>query len=665
MAKAPKTGKKDATTERTKSTSILTSSSIVVGLLAFLLYSNTLGHQYALDDFPTIYGNRLTMSGLDGIPTLMKTAYWYGMDGQNDWLYRPLSMVMFAIEWEITDGEPWLGHLMNVLLYVLTSVVLLRVLSKLFQQYSFIIPLSITLLWVAHPIHTEVVANIKSRDELLALLFSLLALQAAISYVENTKLKHLAMVFVCYLIAMFSKESPITMLAVVPLSLAMLPQVQWRKIAITMVPMILGAGIYLFVRGQVLTTQTGGDEIPWIDNSLMAAPDILHQQAMAFYVLGMYLKLMIFPVTMSSDYSYRQIPVVGFDDPWALISLLIMVAVGIYAVVRILKKDPVGYGVLFYLIGISLVANVLFLTRSTAADRFLFYPGIGMCIALIFLLTKALKMDVNSKIKFESISKLLGHKSSFSAILLVVLLVYSLRTWSRNKDWENDTTIFTADVENAPNSARIHFLHANHLLQDLKQGKTAVADQEKNYGTSLIHFSKAIELLPTYNAALNGLGEAYTYRNRYKDAIRAYEMAIEANAQYPDAYNNLGNIYFRIEQYDKGITYLQKAIALDSTYFTAYSNLGTCYFGKGQFDQARDYFLKAIELAPWFADPYKNLGSCYGMMGDLETSTEYFLKALEFNPNDKDILKYVVMNYQNTGDIKSAEAFQQRLNRIQ
>jgi len=146
----------------------------ICGLFAFILYSNTLNHEYAYDDYPTIYGNQLTMQGVHGIPTLLRTAYWYGIDQENDWLYRPLSMVMFAVEWSLAPNQPALGHWMNVLWYVLSSLLLLRFLSDLLNQKNRLLAFAITLVWIAHPVHTEVIANIKSRDEIMCFLFSIL-----------------------------------------------------------------------------------------------------------------------------------------------------------------------------------------------------------------------------------------------------------------------------------------------------------------------------------------------------------------------------------------------------------------------------------------------------------------------------------------------------------
>lgn len=105
---------------------------LLCAAFAFILYVNTMNHEFAYDDYPTIYGNQITMKGFAGIPELMRTSYWFGLNGEEDWLYRPMSMVMFAVEWGLAPNTPALGHFINVLLYALTGFLLMRFLSHLF-----------------------------------------------------------------------------------------------------------------------------------------------------------------------------------------------------------------------------------------------------------------------------------------------------------------------------------------------------------------------------------------------------------------------------------------------------------------------------------------------------------------------------------------------------
>src|SRR5436190_11728100 len=126
--------------------------------------------------------------------------------------------MMFAIEWQYFPNAPWFPHLMNVLIYCLSAAVLFLFLTKLIRNRGLLLPLLITLLFVAHPLHTEIVASIKSRDELLGFLFSLLCLNSLISYQEKPALMRLLLSLIFLFLALLSKETAITMLAVIPLT---------------------------------------------------------------------------------------------------------------------------------------------------------------------------------------------------------------------------------------------------------------------------------------------------------------------------------------------------------------------------------------------------------------------------------------------------------------
>ena len=149
---------------------------IFISFFAFLLYSGSIEHDFALDDGTVVHENSVTTQGFSGIPTILKTDYWYG-SGHNTSrgpIYRPTSLVVYAIAWQFYPGNPHAYHLINVLFYALSCLLLFLVLCKLFQDQNLLFPFICALLYAAHPIHTEVVNNIKSLDEILCLLFGLI-----------------------------------------------------------------------------------------------------------------------------------------------------------------------------------------------------------------------------------------------------------------------------------------------------------------------------------------------------------------------------------------------------------------------------------------------------------------------------------------------------------
>jgi hypothetical protein len=141
-----------------------------------------------LDDETVMAKNKIVTKGISAIPKIMVTAYRAGAQDRQESLYRPLSVAMFAIEWQLSPNNPLPGHLINILLYTLTGFLLYKILRKWFPEKHAFIIFAIAALYISHPLHTEVIANIKSRDEILGFLFALLSLNAFHEYAENKKL---------------------------------------------------------------------------------------------------------------------------------------------------------------------------------------------------------------------------------------------------------------------------------------------------------------------------------------------------------------------------------------------------------------------------------------------------------------------------------------------
>src|SRR3569832_2193619 len=130
---------------------------IIIAAFGLLLYAQSISFNFSLDDGTVIKENKLTKKGISAIPEIIKHSYWYGFNQSDDATYRPTSLVMLAIEYKLFGDNPHFNHLFNVLLYALTCWLLFRLLCKLFDGQNLIFPFVCSLLYVAHPIHTEVV----------------------------------------------------------------------------------------------------------------------------------------------------------------------------------------------------------------------------------------------------------------------------------------------------------------------------------------------------------------------------------------------------------------------------------------------------------------------------------------------------------------------------
>jgi len=196
---------------------------LVIIILTFGLYANTLDNMYSLDDYIIEgQGKQLVEEGIRSIGDIFTTTYTStstadGLD--KSFGYRPLVRLVFALEYSIFGMSPRVGHMINILLYLAVVLLLYRVLQRILRAYSIWFPFVIILLFIAHPVHTEVVASLKNRDELLSLIFSLLTLQMFIRYADKNKPVTIVFGVFFYILAFLSKPTALTFWFVYPLTL--------------------------------------------------------------------------------------------------------------------------------------------------------------------------------------------------------------------------------------------------------------------------------------------------------------------------------------------------------------------------------------------------------------------------------------------------------------
>jgi hypothetical protein len=129
--------------------------------------------------------NDIVKKGISGIPKIF-TSLYQNLDNFK-YEYRPIVKLTYAIENEIFGSNPGISHFINILLYFLSSVLLFFLLQKIFYKGNILFSVCIVTLFIAHPIHTEVVASLKNRDEILSFLFSLITLYYTIRLGETEK----------------------------------------------------------------------------------------------------------------------------------------------------------------------------------------------------------------------------------------------------------------------------------------------------------------------------------------------------------------------------------------------------------------------------------------------------------------------------------------------
>ena len=585
---------------------------LLVGALAFLLYVNTVNHGYVIDDFSLIKDNWLVQRGLAGIPTILKTSYRYGYWNDDGMLYRPLSLVMFAAEWELFPARPSVNHFMNIALYALLGGLLYVTLKSILPISLARVSFLASLLFVAHPIHTEVVANIKSRDEILSFLLILVAINLLLKYVRDDSVAMLGLAVACYFLAFLAKESAITFLAIIPLILFFFTRVPVKKNVMISALFGVAALAYILIRAAVLGDVIRDRPIDLLDNVLVSAPDMMSRLATAVWLLGRYLVLLLFPHPLVSDYSFKQIQIINPGDYRAILSLLLHLALGAYAFARFKSKSLVVFGILFYLITMSIYSNIFITIGSSFAERFLFVPSLGFCLVV------AVGLD-----SLFSASPGKGQGIRYAPAVMAVLLVilYSAKTVERNREWRDELTLYSSDVKKSPDSARLHYNYGLVLVKDKAVKASDSAERDKYLDMAISEFSKAANIHPSYGDAYNQMGAAYSRKNNHQKALENYSVALKYSPEKAEIHNNLGAVYFYSKEYEKAL----------------------------------EVYLRAVKYSPRFADAYRNVGSTYATLGRLDEAIQAFQKGIEYDPNSAVMHYYLGIIYQRKGDLARAK----------
>lgn len=598
---------------------------LLLFLLPFLFYLRTLNYEFVLDDQIVLTDNTFTKKGVDGIWEIMTTESMQGYFGEQKNLvsgarYRPLSIVSFAMEYEFAGLNSAVSHFNNILLYSLLGLLIFRVLSiiipagqsPLFFSLSFLA----TLLFVLHPLHVEVVANVKGRDEILGMIGSFAALYFALRYVAGTESRknwNLVLAGLSFYLALLSKENAVTFLAVIPLTLVFFTKAGWR----TMAP-VLGVVLFAFVAymvqrlsiiGYLLQAET---EITDLMNNPFYGSTFSEKMATIFYTLGLYLKLLFFPHPLTHDYYPHQIPILNWLDWRSLLSLALYISLVVLAWKGTRKKSIPAYAIWFYLLTLSIVSNIFFPIGTFMNDRFVFLPSLGACLALGWLATNYIPQNIKNNASLFQIG-LIG----------IYLLFFSFKTWTRVPVWENPLTLNEAAIKVSKNSARANCMMGTALFEKYKvstdpQERMSLLEESAGF------INKAVQIMPSYSSAQTmraGVAAELYKKDGNLDQLLAvfYEVL---------------TVKKRLVFVDEFLEYLKnRADARTLSNFAFQLGYDYFYQQKADYPFAYQYLKYGVEVDPGNATMMYWLGKTYENLGYAKEATQYINQARQIDPN--------------------------------
>lgn len=626
---------------------------LLIFAFAFILYGNTIPNRYSLDDIYVTGKNPLTQQGLKALPGIF-SSYYITMNaeegGQHNYGYRPIAKATYAIEWQFFGENPHVSHFINVLLYALTGILLFRLLRRLLGNFHILFPFLTVMLFLAHPLHTEVVASLKNREELLSFAGGLLTLIFFLKFYDTGRKINILWATLAFVTGYLSKAGIMTFLAIVPLTFYFFTDIRPRKIVLMLVPLVTALLLAVVVPRLFLGETTR--LIQFIENPLLTGAGIPERVGTSMMALLFYLKMLVFPHPLGFYYGYNTIPLTGIGNPLVWLSFAIHAALFVYSIVKIREKHILSYSILFYLISISLFSNLIAPPTGIVAERFLYAASLGFSLALVYLI---FRLAGSSPEKVRMPQKTLTY---VILAAVVIAIPATAKTIDRNRDWEDELTLYAADMPYLKNSAKANFIYATNLrssvVERLKSGvprNNIVPDAR----ICIRHFRQAVNVYPSYADAWNNLGEVYLLLlNESDSAIRCFAEAAHHNPSFTAAYYNLGYTYQVTDRAEEAIPYYEKALELQPYEIRAMSNLAQVYQKTGQTEKAIKLNEDIIAIEPGLELPYINLGTYALRGGEAAKALEYFEKAATINPYNYELNMRLRNYFQRVGDSAKA-----------
>lgn len=591
-------------------------------ILPVLLYATTRTFGYVLDDVLVLSENNFVKKGLAGIGAIFTTDSFTGYLGEQQELvagarYRPLSIATFAVEYAFYGLNPGNSHLINVFLYSLTGLLIFRLLAILMpgkkgQPWYEKVPFWAALLFVLHPIHTEVVANIKGRDEILVLLLSLSTLFYSLRYAKQRSGFALLLSGGVFLLALLAKENAVTFLAVIPLSVYLFTKAGLKTTAISVLPLLLSFGLYLGIRVNAVGYLYNPDlVVSGIMNDPFVGIGSAEKYATITYTLGQYLKLLIFPHPLTHDYYPYQVPILNWGDWRVLLSLTANLALLAWSIWSFQKKSISSWSILFYFFTLSIVSNILISVGAPMNERFVYVSSLGFCTLWAYLFLIRLPGWQ---------SRYAWAKQAGLGILLLTALGYAGKTYERLPAWKDTMSLNRAAIKVSVNSARANSYMAYSLYQRGLQEQGA--QQLATYQEALPYVNRALEIYPTYSDALTckgGLLAGLYQQNGDLDQLLQgfYEILRARHINFIDQYmaylngrvdgGRLARFYHRAgyelmakqqKQYDLALQYLNYGLEVSPDNVTILEDLAEVYALAGNTEQAQRMAKRALQLNP-------------------------------------------------------------------
>ena len=655
-------------------------SSVVIFLFSLLPYLNSIPGELVHDDKFAIIENPDIVNKFD-IRSVFSNDFWGTPihSPQSHKSYRPLTVLTFKLNHYLHEFSPHGYHILNIIIHFINSLLLFLISYFYIFSDNFLLSLCSACLFATHPIHTEAVAGVVGRAELLAcmgfLSTLLVYLHLCVSSKRNVQFNYcyqlsgVILVGVMTGVSTLCKENGVTVLGVcglIDLAIHSRDSIKTaykdlgkfnfsnsfnncKEFLLRSLFLCVNLALILFLR---LLVQRG--ELPtFIDEDNPASFSSPLTKFLSYnYIYFVNVFLLVMPSRLSYDWQMGSIPLVQqFSDVRNIYSLLLWTVI-ICIVLRLsycwaksvgVSHNPIFYSLILLIVPFVPSSNIFLRVGFVIAERVLYIPSIGLCICVPFGFNLIL-----SKCRIPKI---------YSLSVLLLVIMFSLKTHQRNKVWLNRESLFLSGIRDMPHNAKTHYNYANFLKDSLRNTEAishyreaislwpSHASSHNNLGTllngeeAIEHFRMALKFKPTHSRASFNLGNRLAVQEKYFEAIEAYHSSLLVDNSSSDCWLSLSAALIQSQApMEEVLLGLRNAESTATRSLTQLINIAKLYLDIGDISKAKYYYSKCVEeirsdVAEGAEHCYLGLASVYRAEGELARAEQLFEQTIQLFPD--------------------------------
>ncbi|XP_010783056.1 protein O-mannosyl-transferase TMTC4 [Notothenia coriiceps] len=683
---------------------------VTVALVALLCFMNSHDGEFVFDDSEAIINNK-DLKPTTPLNNIWSNDFWGSNLSSNSShkSYRPLTVLTFRLNYLLAGGLHPVGfHVLNIILHAVISALMIDMFAILIgglahDENGRILnnapktSLLAALLFAAHPVHTESVAGIVGRADLLCALFFQLsfltyckAFNRGSDRDDRFSVQWVVVSLLLCAAAMLCKEQGITVLGVnaafdvllicnvnvYELSQRLLlrknplnvSEILRTGLLTRLALMGLGGLSMLYARWRIMGT--GPPAFTEVDNPASFAENIFLRIVNYNYYYSLNAWLLLCPWWLCFDWSMGCVPLIKSATDWRMVWLLLLWCILIGLISQALcsqdsqRRRTLTLGLVLLVVPFLPACNIFFRVGFVVAERVLYLSSAGYCLLLAYSVG-------------HCCCRWPKYRKPLCVSVLGLLCVYVARCALRSHQWRSEQSLFTNALSVCPLNAKVHY-NVGKNLADRGNSTAAIAYyreavslhptyvhamnnlgnilKERNELIEAEHLlSKAVSIQPDFAAAWMNLGIVQNSLQRFEAAEKSYWNAIRFRKKYPDCYYNLGRLYADLNRNVDALNAWRNATVLKPDHSLAWNNMVILLDNTGNLGQAELIGREALKLLPNDHTIMFSLANVLGKSQKYKESEGFFLLALRINPNSASCHGNLAVLYHRWGKLELAK----------